>query len=187
MDNATSRARPECPPRVSVTVVKFAYADPPYLGQCSRYGHRHEHPYGCWNGADTYEELFRILVADFPDGWAVSASSPSLRTLLPLTPPKTRVMAWTKPFAQYRPNVNPAYAWEPVLVYGGRRRDRTVLTLKDWVSASPRLKHDPTATKPEAFFRWLLDVLNVQPEDELVDIFPGTGILSSLYAQTPAA
>jgi hypothetical protein len=62
--------------------VNFAYADPPYLGCCSLY--QHFHPDGrCWDDAETHRLLIERLRAEFPDGWAMSASAPSLRVLLP--------------------------------------------------------------------------------------------------------
>ena len=50
------------------------------------------------------------------DAWALSCSSPSLPRILPLCPEDIRVMAWVKPFASFKKDVNPAYAWEPVIV-----------------------------------------------------------------------
>jgi hypothetical protein len=35
--------------------------------------------------------------------------------------------------------------------------------------------------KPEAFCRWLFSVLNAQAGDELVDLFPGSGIVTRTW------
>src|SRR5690348_14888851 len=99
--------------------MKFAYSDPPYYGCCSLYGHFH--PDGlCWDDVETYREHIATLEHNFPDGWALSASSPSLRALLPLCPPDIRIAAWVKSFCAFKRGVRPAYAWEPVIFRGGR-------------------------------------------------------------------
>ena len=150
--------------------MKFAYADPPYVGQAKKH-------YG--TAEVDHAQLITMLVADFPDGWALSCSSPSLRQLLPLCPDDVRVMAWIKPFAIFKPNVNPAYAWEPVIVRGGRKRGRDIETARDWVSENVTLRRGLTGVKPARVLSWLLDVLNVQPDDEIVDLFPGTSTLKA--------
>lgn len=100
--------------------MRFAYADPPYLGCCQMYGHHHADPYGCWDDPATHRQLIDTLTVDYPDGWALSASSPSLHTILPMCPDGIRVAAWVKPFAAFKRNVRNAYTWEPVIVRGGR-------------------------------------------------------------------
>lgn len=87
-------------------------------------------------------------------------------------------MAWVKPFCAFKPNVNPAYAWEPVIVHGGRKRTREQVTTRDWLAESITLRKGLTGAKPKEFCYWLFDVLNVQPGDILADLFPGTGIVS---------
>ena len=122
--------------------------------------------------------LVNSLVANYPDGWALSTSSPGLRIVLPLCPPDIRVMAWVKPFAIFKPNVNPGYCWEPVLVHGGRRRTRKDPTVRDFILANITLKKGMVGAKPVTFCRWLFDVLGAQGGDELDDLFPGSGIVS---------
>lgn len=154
--------------------MRFAYADPPYVGCGHRYDEKREvdHP-----------ELIARLVSEYPDGWALSCHTPSLRTLLPLCPDDTRTMAWVKPFAVFKANVGVAYAWEPVLVRGGRKRTREQPTVRDWVSESITLRRGLVGAKPDAFCRWLLDVLNFQDGDTLDDLFPGTGTMTAAAAQ----
>ncbi len=149
--------------------MRFAYADPPYPGQAGKHYNREE---------VDHEELIERLVRDFPDGWALSTSSPALRELLPLVPKGHRVMAWVKPFCSFKPNVNPAYAWEPVIVMGGRPRGRDMDTARDWVSCNITLERGLSGAKPKEFCFWLFEVLNIQPGDELVDLFPGTGAVT---------
>lgn len=162
--------------------MRFAYADPPYLGQGRKlYGGTHPEAH-VWDDPETFRALLARLELHYPDGWALSASSSSLRTLLPMAPPNVRVMAWVKPFAVFKPGVNPAYAWEPVLVMGGRRRGRDLPTVRDWCSVNVTLRRGLVGAKPAAFCEWLCDVLNVQPGDELVDLFPGTGAMGAAVA-----
>lgn len=168
--------------------MRFAYADPPYLGCCNLYGHRHEKPWGCWDDPHTHFQFIYWLAQDYPDGWAMSASSPSLRTLLPYCPEDVRVAAWVKPIAVFKPNVNPAYAWEPVLFRGGRRGDRERATVRDWysrdwLSENITLKKGLTGAKPPRFCEWILDLLGYEDGDEFTDVFPGTGVMDAVLAQ----
>lgn len=157
--------------------MRFAYADPPYVGQAKRH-YRHEASYA---GEVDHAALIARLVADYPDGWALSCSSPSLRELLPLCPPDVRVMAWTKPFCAFKANVNPAYAWEPVLVRGGRKRTRQQPTVRDWCAVNITLRRGLVGVKPDAFCFWLFDVLNCRPTDTLDDLYPGSGAVTAAW------
>jgi hypothetical protein len=157
--------------------MKFAYADPPYLGSGKRhYAKHHPDARDCDDPA-WHEALIARLVAEYPDGWALSAASPSLRVLLPMCPADVRVLSWVKPFAVFKPNVGVAYAWEPVIVRGGRRRERSQPTIRDWFSHEVTMKKGLIGAKPPAFVHWLMDVLNVRRGDEIHDLFPGTGVV----------
>jgi hypothetical protein len=163
--------------------VKFAYADPPYLGQGKKlYGKHHDEAH-VWDDPQTHQELIDRLVDEFPDGWAMSASSGSLRTLLPMCPDDVRVASWVKPFAIFKPNVGLAYAWEPVILRGGRKIPRDQKTVRDWVAENITLKKGLTGAKPPRFCEWVFSMLNAQPGDELVDIFPGTGVVGETWRQ----
>lgn len=157
--------------------MRFAYADPPYLGCGSLYDAHHDQARD-WDDPETHRALIERLATEFTDGWAMSCSSPSLRTLLPMCPDDCRVSAWTKPFAIFKPNVGVAYAWEPVIWRGGRRITRGQPTVRDWVSANITLKRGLTGAKPREFCRWLFSLLNIEDGDELVDLFPGTNAVS---------
>lgn len=159
--------------------MRFAYADPPYLGCCHLYDHYH--PDGrCWDDVETHQLLIERLCDEF-DGWALSCSQGSLWKLLPLTPYATRIGSWVKPFASFKPNVNPAYTWEPVLFCGRRKRDRSQPTVKDHLVESITLKKGLTGAKPRRFAFWIFDLLGAQPGDEFVDVFPGTGIMGECW------
>jgi hypothetical protein len=157
---------------MGLPVMRFAYADPPYVGQARKHYGREEVPHGC---------LISHLVNAYPDGWALSCSSPSLTLLLPMCPDDVRVMAWVKPFCSFRPGVGVAYAWEPVIVRGGRRRTREQETVRDWVSVNITLRRGLTGVKPDEFCFWLFAVLNMVPGDEFVDLFLGSGAVSRAW------
>ena len=162
--------------------MRFAYADPPYLGQCLRYGHRHDD--GCWNRPATHLALLGRLVEEFPDGWALSCSSPSLRLLLPAAPPDVRVGAWVKPYFVFKPGVEPAYGWEPVIFRGGRKHPRgEQTTWPDWHMEGARIGSPILGGKPPGFCSWVLRLLGYEDGDELVDVFPGTGVMGLVAAQ----
>lgn len=154
--------------------MKFAYADPPYFGSGGLYSKQHKEAL-LWNEVKTHRDLIESLKKDFPDGWAMSLSSPSLQVILPMCPGDVRVGAWVKPFCIFKPNVPVAYAWEPVIFRGGRKRGRDEPTTRDWVAESITLKRGLTGAKPRAFCRWIFDLLGAQKGDELHDLFPGTG------------
>lgn len=154
--------------------MRFAYADPPYIGQAKR--HYGDDP-RC--AEVDHGELIERL--NGYDAWALSLSSPSLKQIIALCPDDVRVMAWVKPFAVFRPNVNPAYAWEPVIVRGGRRRERAEATVRDWVMANITLRRGTHGAKPAAFCRWLFDVLGMEPGDEFNDLFPGSGAVTRAW------
>lgn len=157
--------------------MRYAYADPPYLG-CGKLYAAHHPDALAWDNPDSHAALVQRLCTEYPDGWAMSLSTPSLRTILPMCPPDVRVCAWVKPFAAFKPNVNPAYAWEPVILCGGRtKRPRAELTVRDWLTEPITLKRGLTGAKPTEFCLWILDLLGYQRGDEIDDLFPGTGLM----------
>lgn len=148
---------------------RFAYADPPYLGQAKkRYGD------------DTYDDLvahidlIARLEADY-DAWALSLHSVSLRAILPECPQDVRVAAWVKPFAVFKKGVDPAYTWEPVIFKSLRKWDSEVATVRDHLSCNIALRKGLPGAKPEPFALWLFELLGMKSQDSFDDIFPGTG------------
>lgn len=156
--------------------MRFGYADPPYVGQSHLYA-----AHADFAGEVDHSALIRRLVNEFPDGWALSASSSSLRGLLPLCPADVRVMSWVKPFCSFKPNVNPGYAWEPLIVRGGRPRGRQRRTVRDWVSSNATIRKGLCGAKPYEFCAWLFEVLGALADDEIADLFPGTGAVSEAW------
>lgn len=159
--------------------MKFAYADPPYLG-CGKLYAKHHPEALIWDDPETHRLLIERLSDEWPDGWAMSGNSTTLRTLLPLCPADVRVGAWTKPFCIFKPGVGVAYAWEPVVFRGGRKRTRQQPTVRDWCAVNITLRKGLTGAKPEGFSEWLLDVLNVEPGDTVDDLFPGSGAVQAV-------
>ena len=149
--------------------MRIAYADPPYIGLAKYYPEKRE---------VDHEKL--ILELETYDAWALSCHSPSLKIILPMCPQDIRIAAWVKPFASFKPNVNPAYAWEPV-IYKPLPRARDVKTIRDWVSACITFKKHMIGAKPPRFCFWLFELLGAREGDEFIDLFPGTGIVSKCW------
>ena len=78
--------------------MKFAYADPPYIGQSKRHYKDHED----YAGEVNHKELINRLVKEYPDGWALSLSAPTLKQILNMCPDDVRVMVWVKPFHAWK-------------------------------------------------------------------------------------
>ncbi len=154
--------------------LSVAYADPPYIGQARKH---YSHDPRC--AEVNHRELIERL--NTFDAWALSLSSPSLQQILALCPPDVRVMAWVKPFCAFKANVNPAYAWEPVIVRGGRKRTRQQVTVRDWCSEVITLKKGLVGVKPVGFCTWLFQVLNLEAQDTFHDLYPGSGAVSRAW------
>ena len=156
-------------------MMRLAYADPVYLKQSRHYKEHLEA--SLWDKPDAHYWFARSLLSHYPDGWALSCSVPSLSLYMQAVP-SARICAWVKPFAIFKPNVGLAYTWEPVLVYGGRKRTRSEPTCRDHLVENITLKKGLVGAKPLRFMQWILGLLNWQKDDALVDIFPGTGIMA---------
>ena len=164
---------------------RIAYADPPYLGCSHYYPERQE---------VDHDKLLEDLSWNY-DGWALSCSTPSLGILLNHYLLKDRVQngvvrvaAWVKPFASFKPNVNPGYAWEPVIFKPAReKRNRTEQTIRDWVAVNITIKKGLVGAKPAKFCYWLFELLGAEADDEFIDLYPGTGIVSRCWESWVAA
>lgn len=177
--------------------MRFAYADPPYLGcgrrlygqgapskhgrkGCVRIGSAdHTHPDAAiYDDPATHRALIDRLVAEFPDGWALSCGSRDLRMFLPWCPEDVRVGAWTKTWTALVIPVK--YAWEPVIFRGGRAGKFGQVRTRDWLVSPPAMGGFPGA-KPEEFAFWVFDLFGAEHGDELVDLFPGSGAVSAAW------
>lgn len=162
--------------------MRFAYADPPYLGCGAKlYGPHHDEA-ADWDDPQTHIDLIAHLCDEYPDGWAVSLHLPSLRLYLAHVPEDARVGAWVKTWHQIRPTTT-QFAWEPVIWRGGRKDNKRTPMVRDWIAANATRQRGLPGAKPDEFNRWITDLLNMQDGDTLVDLFPGTGGMARALAQ----
>jgi len=181
--------------------MRFAYADPPYLGRAEYYLAHHADAM-IWDDPETHRALIVRLQAEYPDGWAMSLSERSLRVILPMCPPEARTAAWISERSRYAGRAMPVRRhFEPVIFCGGRegpnRAADFIFTKQEPMPAGqPRYAMDKSAIrsgnvfvgrKPAAFCQWVLDILGYQPGDELDDLFPGTGAMSRVIAGRSSA
>lgn len=173
--------------------MRFAYADPPYLGQAKRHYAKEAEADGRVASEVDHVELIERLSRDYPDGWALSLSSPTLKTILPMCPDDVRVMAWVKPFAAFKRNVRVAYAWEPIIVKPAVRLDGAIPT-RDFIEdldpfdldlavrESITMKRGLTGAKPERMCHWLFGAMGMRPGlDQLDDLFHGSGAVKRAW------
>ena len=174
--------RHSCPPPCSASL-RFAYADPPYLGMAAAtYSDRHENA-AEYDDPEAHRKLIERMTDEY-DGWAMSLHVPSLREILPMCPAGSRVAAWCKSWAPFRPgNKGAQYGWEPVIFYGARPYLERLHCHRDYAVIPMVLggakKGFGKGTKPERFTRWVLeDLLNAEKHDTIDDLFPGSGSVS---------
>lgn len=160
---------------------RIGYADPPYPGQAKKHYGGHED----YAGEVDHAELLERLDGEY-DGWLLHTSSTALDDVLldarALGVGPYRIMAWVKPFAAFKANVPVAYAWEPVLIKAVRTpvvAQRMVM--RDWIAESITMQRKLSGAKPEAVCRWAFEMLGAQPDDELVDLYPGTGAVTAAW------
>ena len=183
--------------------MKFAYADPPYLGRAEYY--RAHHPDAMiWNDLETHRALIERLQAEYRDGWAMSLSEKSLRQILPMCPMGARVCAWITDRPRYAGKAIPVRRhFEPVIFVGGRPYEDTGNRAADFIvtaqeplpAGQPRyamVKSDLRSgktfvgRKPAAFALWILDLLGWLEGDEIDDLSPGSGAVQSAWASRMA-
>lgn len=156
--------------------MKFAYADPPYFKQGKRlYGKLHNEA-DIWDDKQAHWDLIDKLMDEYPDGWAVSCNPADLTWIVKHD--GIRICAWVKTFHQIRPVTN-QFAWEAVLLYGGRKVYKRNPMVRDWLSCSIAMKKGLVGAKPDAFNQWILDLLNYEKGDTLDDLFPGSNSMQN--------
>ena len=159
--------------------MKIGYADPPYIGCAHLY---RDHPdYG---GEVDHSILIDRLQSEY-DGWVLHASATphSMAVLAPLVEATgARWCSWVKGFAAFKRNVPVAYAWEPVIIKPARKPVVSKrLVMRDWIQESITLKRGLTGAKPEAVCHWAFELVAAHPNDDLHDIFPGTGAVERAW------
>lgn len=178
--------------------MNFTYADPPYPGQSKKHYGDHEDYAG---EVDHFAMCREVVKAD---GWAISTSAPALFHVqqalaeigyLPMDPETMkardyRVMAWVKPFCAFKRNVKVAYSWEPVLVKPVRRPEPNNiegLVLRDHIAENITMKRGLTGAKPEKVCWWMFEAAGLDPEDDLLDMYPGSGAVTAAHETWRAA
>jgi hypothetical protein len=180
--------------------MRFAFADPPYLGRGEYY--RAHHPDAMvWNDPEMHRKLIERLQAEYPDGWVMSLSEKSLRVILPMCPEGARVGAWCSERARYAGKAVPVRKhFEPVIFMGGRPYTDTGNRVADFVvtkqeplpAGQPRYAMVKEAIragkvfvgrKPSAFCRWVIQLLGAQKGDVFDDLFPGTGAFTKAWEE----
>jgi hypothetical protein len=165
--------------------LRFAYADPPYLGQSKR--HYRDHP--DYAGEVDHRELIDRLENEY-DGWALSASMKSLPTVAKLVPNDILTLSWIKPIAPPLGD-HRHYSWEPVFLRA--LRNPSPGYVKTHLICSPPMftfRKRPAShvigEKPEGFCHWLFDSAGLHDGDELIDLFPGSGAVGRAWASWSA-
>lgn len=159
--------------------MKFAYADPPYMGQAKRlYG---DHP--DYAGEVDHKALIRSMTIEY-DGWALSCSMKSLQQLLAWSPPSVLVLSWVKPTTPPMGD-HRIYSWEPVILHNGRKPQtptRTSLVLSPpQFTFRERPPEHVIGEKPPGFSLWLFQAAGLTPEDEFTDLFAGSGAVAKAW------
>lgn len=183
--------------------MRVAYADPPYPGQAKRHYGKKGDPYEGEVEEVDIVDLIVQLEEDFPDGWALSTSVPSLLEVLAQCPEPdlskkrtwngragiklgtgVRVCAWFRTGFPFPPS-RVMWSWEPVIVRTPhwRQRHKHDFVPDALYATQPRgfLGNQITGQKPVAFCYWIFDLLGLGPDDELVDLFPGSGAVGHAW------
>ena len=161
-------------------MMRLAIADPPYIGCAHLYSDQPE-----YTGEIDHAELIERLDRDY-DGWVLHAAATprSYGIIIPIIEriPGVRICQWVKPFAAYKRNVPVAYASEPVFIKAARKpvvSKRHVS--RDWIAEPITLRRGLTGAKPEKVCHWAFELLGARPEDELHDLYPGTGAVTKAW------
>jgi hypothetical protein len=164
--------------------LRFAYADPPYLGTSKARYSKHHPEAANWDDPETHRDLIAKLCDEFKDGWAMSLHVPSLKILLAMCPSDVRVAAHCKPFTAGIGKGRVQWMWDPVIWRGGRRINDDDM-VRDWIVCWPRsgAKDGLVGGKPRAVCRWIFSLLGAESGDDLVDLFPGTGAVGAAWAE----
>jgi hypothetical protein len=178
--------------------MKFAIADPPYLGRSVRYygaggrGGKNKkqadnHPEAhIWDYAETHKQLAQQLLKEY-DGFSIAMSVHSLSTYLEVLETESengiRVGVW------HRPNAVPSGSritnnWEPVVfkIPTSRKGRFTAAHTSDVLTCN--VKHNGfTGSKPKDWVHWVIQVMGVAEGDTVDDLFHGSGAVAQALAE----
>lgn len=159
--------------------MRIGYADPPYIGCAHLYK---DHP--DYAGEVDHAALVERLEDEF-DGWVLHThcTPDAIAILAPLVRDTgARWCSWNKTFAAFKRNVSVAYAWEPVIIKAARKPVVSKrLVMRDWIDCSITMKRGLTGAKPEKVCHWAFELVGAVPDDELVDLFPGSGAVTRAW------
>ena len=196
-DGSAAALRDVSPVDQPLQARRLAYADPPYPGKAFYY---RDHP--DYAGEVDHAALLSRLA--MYDGWALSTSARALPDVLALAVAQgltVRVAAWIRGARPHATAIHALNAWEPVLYAPVARRSRhdtshgtgaprRVDVLQHGVAPMLTLPSRVIGAKPAAFCRWIFDLVGATPDDELDDLYPGSGIVGrawAAYTQTAPA
>jgi hypothetical protein len=179
--------------------MKLAIADPPYLGRASiwygstmtksqlgalhggtakvQYKPADYHPEAhLWDDIQTHKTLIKQLESDY-DGFALCLAHDNLQQLLPLFSVKVKVCIWHKWTLPSGSCISNTY--EPVIVRvpDSRRRAIKGATTPDLLTYKKKEGMGFAGRKPKAFTYWLLDLLQYKENDQVDDLFNGSGAI----------
>lgn len=132
---------------------------------------------GEWDDPARHRALLEQLVAE-ADGWAIATTMDGLEAYRPLPVP-AHVLVWQKTNAMPTAHAI-ASTLEAVIVCPppGRRARRDDGQVPDLLVAG-KGRGNFAGAKPAVWTRWVLAALGYLPgEDELVDLFPGSGAVA---------
>lgn len=160
--------------------MKFAYADPPYVGQAKRHYGKHKD----YAGEVDHRELIDRLEGSF-DGWALSLSMKSLPKIIRLCPEDIITLAWFKPIAPPLGD-HRRYAWEPVLLkpiryYGPGYVPTAVIATQAGFTFRKTPETHVIGEKPEKFAHWVFASAGLDGSDTMEDLFPGSGAIGRAW------
>jgi len=137
---------------------------------------------GEWDDPARHRLLLLQLMDEF-DGWALATTPDGLAVYHPLPIP-ARIMVWHKPTAN--PGAHRiASKWEAVIVLTPEdRRGHKGLGQVSDVLRCNQPADGFAGAKPARWTRWVLDAMGYdQEQDEVVDLFPGSGSVAAALAQ----
>lgn len=193
-----------CEPRCSIHRMdfhmKFAIADPPYLGRAAiwygetmRHSQKgqahggsasvgfkpadyHENAHE-WDNIETHKNLIDMLEKKY-DGFALAMAHDNLQKLIPYFRPNIKIMIWNKWSVPSRARVQNRY--EPVAIRIPKNRKGAVKgqTMTDVLIHKTRPAQGFTGAKPMFWTYWVLEALGVKKGDVVEDLFNGSGMVN---------
>ena len=178
--------------------MKFAIADPPYLGRAHRWygvggrakggglGRADSHPEAYkWDHPAMHLKLAAELLLDY-DGFALACTPHSLSTYLSVIPTHSengiKLLSWIKPGSMPTGSrITPS--WEAVIIRIPKERKARAVgkQMVDYlICSAPRSGY--AGSKPAEWTDWVLNAMGVEAGDTVVDLFVGSGKVSKVLA-----